>query len=486
MTSRLTRADARPIAIALAAVGLGAVLLFALDPLIRGFVHGHVDGGALSLLWALPLAGILGSIAICPLVAPHFWHHHYGKVSAFWALALLVPFAATHGAGAVAAEVVHAAALEYVPFVILLFTLFTISGGLLVRGNIHGSPAVNTALLAIGTLLASVIGTTGASMVLIRPLLRANDERRRNAHVVVFFIFLVSNIGGSLTPLGDPPLFLGFLQGVEFFWTTRHVSLETAILVAILLPLFYGLDRWFYAHDGWPPKPDPTPDSRIGLEGLVNVPLLMGVVAAILMSGLWKPGIEFDVYGAHVPLQAVVRDAVLLGLAFLSLKLTPTEIRERNGFDWEPIREVAKLFAAIFTVLIPALLILKAGMDGHAAPLVALVSDEAGNPKPAMYFWLTGILSSVLDNAPTYLVFFNLAGGNAAELMTVKADTLAAISGGAVFMGALTYVGNAPNFMVLAIARNRGVAMPGFFGYMAWSWAILGPCFVIVTLLVFW
>lgn len=462
-----------------------AVALYALDPMLRAAIHGHVEGRELSLLWTLPLAGMLGSIAILPLVAPHFWHHHYGKVSALWALALLVPFAATQGAGAVASEVLHAALLEYIPFVILLLSLFTISGGLLVKGNLHGSPTTNTMLLAIGTLLASVIGTTGASMVLIRPLLRANDNRRRNAHVVIFFIFLVANIGGSLTPLGDPPLFLGFLQGVEFFWTTRHVAVETAVLVAILLPLFYALDSWFYAKEGRPPKPDPTPDATLGLVGLVNIPLLGGVVAAILISGVWKPGIEFDVWGTHVPLQSVVRDTVLLTLAALSLKLTPADIRERNGFDWEPIKEVAKLFAGIFTVLVPALLILKAGNDGHAAPLVALVSDEAGAPRPAMYFWLTGVLSSVLDNAPTYLVFFNLAGGNAAELMTAKADTLAAISGGAVFMGALTYVGNAPNFMVLAIAKNRGVNMPGFFGYMAWSWAILGPCFLIVTWLVF-
>lgn len=481
-----SRPLSRTVGAGLALVAAAALLFWALAPQAgAGGGSDHVDGAGLSLLYALPLAGLLLSIAIAPLAAPDFWHHHYGKVTAFWALALLIPFAATQGVGAVAGEVVHAAALEYIPFVILLFSLFTISGGLLVRGNIHGSPAVNTAILAIGTLLASFIGTTGASMVLIRPLIRANDNRRRNAHVVIFFIFLVSNIGGSLTPLGDPPLFLGFLQGVEFFWTLRHVSFETVILVAILLPLFYLIDRWFYARETPAPKKDPTPDSPIGLEGLVNLPLLAGVVAAILMSGVWKPGIEFDVFGAHVPLQAVVRDAILIALALLSLKLTPKDIRARNDFDWEPIKEVTKLFAGIFTVLIPAILILKAGMNGHAAPLVSLVSDETGAPIPAMYFWMTGLLSSVLDNAPTYLVFFNLAGGNAAELMTAKADTLAAISAGAVFMGALTYVGNAPNFMVLAIAKNRGVPMPGFFGYMAWSWGILGPCFVIVTLLAF-
>lgn len=480
-----TAAQPRPVlrrlVVACLVAALAAVALAALEPVTARFVHGHVDGKSLPLAFALPLVGLLASIAIFPLAAPHVWHRHYGKISAVWALLLLVPLAATQGPSAVAAEVAHAALLEYVPFVILLFALFTISGGLLVRGNLNGTPAVNTALLAVGTLLASVIGTTGASMVLIRPLLRANDHRRRNAHVVVFFIFLVSNIGGSLTPLGDPPLFLGFLQGVDFFWTTRHLGLETAFIVAILLPLFYVIDGWFQRREGVARPHDPTPDSRLGLDGLPNLLLLAGVVGAILVSGVWKPGVEFTILGAHVALQSVVRDAALVVLALVSLAITPTELRERNGFDWEPIVEVAKLFAAIFATLIPVLLILKAGRDGAAAPLVALVTDEAGAPRDEMYFWLTGILSSVLDNAPTYLVFFNLAGGDAQQLMGPLASTLAAISGGAVFMGAMTYIGNAPNFMVLAIARNRGVEMPSFFGYMAWSWAVLGPVFLLVT-----
>jgi Na+/H+ antiporter NhaD/arsenite permease-like protein len=447
----------------------------------------HVDGRALSLAWIAPLVGLLLSIAVMPLAAPHVWHHHYGKFAAFWAALMLIPFAGVHGVGPIAYEVVHAGLLEYLPFVILLFSLFTISGGILVGGNLHGGPAVNTALLAVGTLLASVIGTTGASMVLIRPLLRANDGRRRNAHVVVFFIFLVSNIGGSLTPLGDPPLFLGFLQGVDFFWTTTNLGKETLFLTAILLPTFYLVDRWFLAREeALPARPDPTPDTpRIALSGLQNVPLLAGVVAAILMSGLWDSGVEFDVLGVNVTLQSVARDMIMVGLALVSLAITPTELRERNGFDWEPIREVAKIFAGIFVTLIPAILILKAGVEGAAAPLVALVTDESGAPRDEVYFWMTGILSSMLDNAPTYLVFFNLAGGDAQALMGPLASTLVAISGGAVFMGALTYIGNAPNFMVLAIARNRGVEMPSFFGYMAWSFGILGPCFVLLTLVFF-
>jgi Na+/H+ antiporter NhaD/arsenite permease-like protein len=461
------------------AAALLALLLFLTPP------DDHIDGGALSLGWTLPLLGLLVSIAILPVAVPHFWHHHYGKVAAAWALTLLVPFAIVEGPAEVAGEVVHAAALEYVPFVILLFSLFTVSGGLLVRGAPKGTPEVNVALLAIGALLASVIGTTGASMVLIRPLIRANDDRRRNVHIVVFFIFIVSNVGGSLTPLGDPPLFLGFLQGVTFFWTTTHLWRETALVLGLLLGIFYLLDRWFYAREERPRMIDPTPAAPLGLDGLQNLPLLAGVVAAILMSGIWKPGLHVDLYGAHVPLEAILRDAIMVVLALISLKITPWALRERNGFDWEPIREVAKLFAAIFATLIPALLILKAGPGGSAGPLIALVSDDAGAPAPAAYFWATGLLSAVLDNAPTYLVFFNLAGGDAGLLMSERADALAAISAGAVFMGALTYVGNAPNFMVLAIARNRGLAMPSFFGYMAWSCGILLPCFALVTWLFF-
>ncbi|MCS0495330.1 sodium:proton antiporter [Ancylobacter sp. MQZ15Z-1] len=472
-------------AAARAAVFLAAILSFAAPA--HAAEGAGIDGAALSLAWGIPFAGMLLSIAVVPLLAGNFWHHHYGKVALFWALAFLVPFTLTFGTGTASYEVVHAALLEYLPFIILLFTLFTISGGILLTGNLRGSPEVNTVMLAIGTVLASVIGTTGASMVLIRPLLRANDERRYNVHTVVFFIFLVSNIGGSLTPLGDPPLFLGFLKGVGFFWTTEHLFHDTALIAVILLLCFYLLDRYFYAREEkLPPKEDPTPDTeRLGLRGLRNLPLILGVIAAILMSALWQPGIEFNILGTHLSLPSLVRDVLLLVFAGISMWITPAFIRERNGFDWEPIREVAKLFAAIFLTIIPVIAILKAGMDGALSPLVALVTGAAGEPFNAGYFWMTGLLSGFLDNAPTYLVFFNLAGGDAATLMEKYATTLEAISAGAVFMGALTYIGNAPNFMVLAIARSRGVAMPSFFGYMAWSCLFLLPCFALLTWLYF-
>lgn len=469
------------------AYGTAALALLLSSPALAADGVPALDGARLSPLWAIPFAGMLLSIALLPLIANHFWHHHYGKVALFWALAFVVPFAATYGGSATAHEVVHTALLEYIPFIILLFALFTVSGGILVTGNLKGTPGVNTAILAIGTVIASLIGTTGASMVLIRPLLRANDERRHNVHTVVFFIFLVSNIGGSLTPLGDPPLFLGFLKGVNFFWTTTHLLHNTSVVAGLLLVSYYLLDRHFYAReDAALRRVDPTPPTEgIGLRGAQNVPLLAGIIGAILISALWKPGIGFDVYGTHVELQWITRDVLLIAIALISLAITPALLRERNGFDWEPIREVAKLFAAIFLTIIPVIAILKAGSRGAFSPLVALVTGPDGQPVNVWYFWLTGALSAFLDNAPTYLVFFNLAGGDPHQLMGPLAVTLEAISAGAVFMGAMTYIGNAPNFMVLSIARHRGVKMPSFFGYMAWSGAFLLPCFALLTVLFF-
>lgn len=443
---------------------------------------GHIDGAQLSALWVVPFAGLLLSIAIMPLAAPAVWHHHYGKITAGWAAAFLLPAATTIGVSATVHELMHTVILEYIPFLILLFALFTVAGGVLVRGNLHGSPGLNTGILGIGTVIASFTGTTGAAMLLIRPIIRANDNRRHNAHVIVFFIFLVANIGGSLTPLGDPPLFLGFLKGVSFFWPMLNLLAPMLLVTAILLAVFYVLD-WYLFHidEDYPPKPDPTPDSRLRLEGWVNVALVGAIALAVLISGVWKPGLKLTLAGIDIELQNVVRDVTLLLIAGVSLKLTRIEIREDNGFNWGPIVEVAKLFAGIFVTIIPAIAILKAGTNGALASVVRLVTDAQGQPINAMYFWLAGGLSSFLDNAPTYLVFFNTAGGDAAQLMGPLAKTLLAISAGAVFMGANTYIGNAPNFMVKAIAEEKGVKMPSFFGYMAWSGAVLIPTFLVVT-----
>jgi len=446
------------------------------------------DGAVIGPHWIIPFAGILLSIALFPLVAPGFWHRHYGKVAGGWAIAFLAPFAYAFGGEAAALALSHAIVTEYVPFIVLLTALYTVAGGICVRGNLHGSPRVNTALLALGTALASVMGTTGAAMLLIRPLLRANDNRKHVVHVFVFFIFLVANAGGSLSPLGDPPLFLGFLNGVSFFWTTRHLALPMLFICALLLSVFYVLDTYYYRRGDEERAAglDPSPDSvGIVIEGKRNFVLLALVIALVLMSGLWKSGVVFDVLGAHLELQNLVRDVALLILTGLSLAITPRTARTGNAFSWAPIEEVAKLFAAIFITIAPVVMMLRAGEHGAFASVLHLVTDPQGKPIDTMYFWATGILSSFLDNAPTYLVFFNLAGGDARTLMETGATTLAAISAGAVFMGANSYIGNAPNFMVKAIAESRGVRMPSFFGYLGWAGAVLIPVFLLTTWLFF-
>jgi Na+/H+ antiporter NhaD/arsenite permease-like protein len=461
-------------------------LASALAGLPHAALAAGVSGAELSLAWVVPFAGMLLSIALLPLLAPGFWHHHYGKVAAFWSLLLLVPYAAVVGPLSVLEQLVHTALAEYIPFILLLTALFAVTGGILLKGNLHGTPLVNTALLGVGTGMASVMGTTGASMLLIRPLLRANDSRKHRTHVVVFFIFLVANIGGSLTPLGDPPLFLGFLKGVDFFWTTRAMFGPMLMCSVVLLAVFYLLDSWYYGQREEAMKFDPTPDSPLRVEGWINL-LLFGpaILLSVLLSGVWQPGLRFNLLGTDVELQSVVRDVLLIAITLCSLRFTSRSVRVANHYEWGPMIEVAKLFAGIFVTIIPVLAILRAGTDGAMAPLVALVTLPNGEPSNLMYFWLTGLLSSFLDNAPTYLVFFNLAGGDAQTLMGPLANTLIAISAGAVFMGANTYIGNAPNFMVRSVAISRGVAMPSFFGYMLWSGLILLPLFALLSFLLF-
>ncbi len=467
----------------LASLGF-AVAAFTLPAFAAGPESPAIDGQNLGLLWIVPFAGILLSIAVMPLAIPRIWHHHFGKVSAAWALMVIVPFAVIHGVPTAVYEIIHLMLLDYIPFIVLLLALFTVTGGIHIKGNMHGSPSMNTALLAIGTVLAGWMGTTGASMLLIRPVIRANDDRKHKIHVFVFFIFLVSNIGGALTPLGDPPLFLGFLKGVSFFWTTTNLFSEMLVCAIVLLALFYALDSYWYRKEGRL-KRDPTPETPVRLEGGVNIILLAAIVGVVLASGTWNPGVHFSVFHVTLELQHVLRDVCLVGICVVSLKLTSRRVRTENSFSWGPMIEVAKLFAGIFITIAPAIAILKVGKDGAMAPLVALVTNPDGQPNDIWYFWLTGILSSFLDNAPTYLVFFNLAGGDANILMGTLASTLAAISCGAVFMGANTYIGNAPNFMVKAVVEESGIRMPSFFGYMAWSCAILVPLFVLLTFLFF-
>lgn len=464
----------------------------ALFPLLALPLTANASGfnaAELSLIWGLPFALILLSIATGPLLFAHTWHHHFGKITAGWTLLFLIPFTLVFGFGESVHLIAHAMVGEYIPFILLLLALYTISGGILVWGNLHGSPKLNTALLAIGTLLAPIMGTTGAAMLMIRPLLKANDNRKHNVHVVIFFIFLVANIGGGLTPLGDPPLFLGFLKGVDFMWTIQHMLAPVLISTVVLLTIFYIIDSRYFAKESELLPRDPSPDSEEGIKlfGKWNFVLLLCVIGAVLLSGMWKPQHPgFDILGTNYPLPNLVRDAILLVLTVVSLIITPKPVRAGNEFNFDPIAEVAKLFAGIFITISPVLAMLQAGEKGAFAGIISLVHDSAGQPINTMYFWMSGMLSAFLDNAPTYLVFFNMAGGDPHELM--RGDlfhTLLAVSMGSVFMGALSYIGNAPNFMVKAIAEQRKVPMPSFFGYMAWSFGILIPLFILHTLIFF-
>lgn len=441
-------------------------------------------GSVLPAWSALPFVGVLLSIALFPLLAARFWHHHYPKVSAAWTAALIVPFVAAYGRPAVN-EILHVAIVDYVPFILLIGTLFTIGGGILIRGTLRGSPTVNVAIIGIGTVLASWIGTTGAAVLLIRPLLRANRDRRHVAHTVVFFIFLVANIGGALTPLGDPPLFLGFLHGVPFFWT---LSLWREVLLVALLTLavYVALDSHYWRREGPVVRaPRPGPREPLRIEGWHNFIFLAGVLAAVIVSGVWHAG-TVSVLGVHQEVQNLLRDACLLLMAAGSWLTTARQTREENEYAWGPIREVAILFAAIFATIIPPLLMLRAGEHGALAPVVRAVQMPAG------FFWVTGGLSSFLDNAPTYLTFLATALGRlfpgvpgreaVLRLIAEQGAYLQAIATGAVFMGANTYIGNAPNFMVKSIAEEAGVEMPSFFGYIArFTLPFLVPIFLLVT-----
>ncbi len=451
--------------------------------------HGGHDLGKHLPLWTvIPFGGILLSIALFPLFAPHFWHSHFGKVSAVWALLFGVPFLFVFRGDALY-EIIHIYFIDYFPFIILLWALFTASGGIHVGGALRGTPALNTLLILIGTVLASWMGTTGASMVLIRPIIRANRDRRHRVHIICFFIFLVSNIGGSLTPLGDPPLFLGFLHGVPFFWTFNLLP-HMLLMVALILGLFFIVDTLYYRREERVPEAADVEKEPIRVRGLHNLLFLLGIMGGVLLSGTWRPGTGVDIYGVHVPTQNIARDSILLLMGVLSLVVTPKAVRRSNEFSWFPIKEVGYLFAGIFMTIIPALAILRAGSEGSLAFLLAAVKE------PVHYFWVTGGLSSFLDNAPTYLTFFNSALGRffagmpepvaVGRLIGEQAVYLKAISAGAVFMGANTYIGNAPNFMVRSIAEEQGIPMPSFFGYLIkYSIPVLVPLYVIVTLVFF-
>lgn len=442
-----------------------------------------LDGSQLSIAWAVPFAGILLSIALFPLFLPSFWHHNFGKVALFWAVCCAVPLWLATGAQSAFDAIVHILLADYVPFIIFVGSLFIVAGGIHVRGSFVGRPIVNTGFLALGAVLANFMGTTGAAMLLIRPLIGANENRTRKIHTFIFFIFLVANVGGALTPLGDPPLFLGFLKGVSFFWTAEHLLVPWLVTAGILLAIYFVIDSIMYRKDVADGFKAPEDKHAFGIDGGINILFLAVIIGAVLMAGFWRSGVEIHVLGVHFTLEGIVRDVLFICAAGASLMLTTKATREANHFSWDPILEVAKLFFGIFICIVPVLEMLRAGMHGAFAPIVSLVTFDDGTFNNTVFFWLTGILSAFLDNAPTYLAFFNLAGGDPVVLMGEGYKTLMAISMGSVFMGAVTYIGNAPNFMTVAICNERGIKMPTFFGYMLWSVAILFPTFFLMDLL---
>jgi Na+/H+ antiporter NhaD/arsenite permease-like protein len=432
------------------------------------------DGPVDLPIWSVaPFVLLLLAIALLPLAAGRWWHHNRNR--ALVAGLFAAPVAAYLAYLQLALDqptmplLVHELQ-NYVSFIILLASLYTVSGGLLLRGDLEARPLTNAAFLAGGAVLTNLIGTTGASVLLIRPVVRINRQRRHTAHVPVFFIFLVSNLGGLLTPLGDPPLFLGFLNGVPFGWTLRLWP-QWLVANGVVLGIFLAWDT--VAHRRESPEAltrDAAEVTPLRLAGLINLVFLAGIMAGVLLQGL-VPG----------PAGTLGGDLVMVVMAALSMLLTPAGLREANGFTWGPILEVAILFAGIFVTMVPALELLA----GHGSAL--------GVSRPWEFFWLTGVLSGFLDNAPTYLTVGTLAAGST-DLSQLVHDqvpgldgplVLAAISCGAVFMGALTYIGNGPNFMVKAIADEAGFRTPSFFGYLGYSCLILIPVFVLVTLLFF-
>ena len=462
---------------------------FALILLVYGWVseqHAgpHVEAVshyATPALWSIiPFVGLLFCIAFLPLIpaTAHWWESNRNRLSlalAFSAITLAYYFFA-YGFGRVASLLDHAVLEEYIPFIVLLFSLYVISGGICLKGDLAAHPSTNTAFLAVGALMASFVGTTGASMLLIRPLLQTNSERRRVRHTVIFFIFLVSNVGGCLLPIGDPPLFLGYLRGVPFLWT-MCLWPQWLVTTIALLGIYYVWDTLAYRKEAKRDIAlDETQRAPLTLSCKLNFVWLLGVVLCVAFV---KPGEAF--LGLPLKPFPFMREALLLGLAALSLRLTSQRIRNDNRFTYHAIMEVAALFIGIFICMQAPIDILKAGGEG----LSSILSS------PTRFFWATGVLSSFLDNAPTYLVFFQTAQSmtpqTATEVVTLAGggiileSYLIAISLGAVFMGAMTYIGNGPNFMVKSIAEGAGVSMPSFFGYMVYSVGVLVPLFIVIT-----
>lgn len=437
-----------------------------------------MNGSNLSLLWGVPFLGILLSLSTFPLFLKAFWHRHYGKVIFFWTLCFLVP-ALQYDFTGTTHEIAHVTIREYIPFIALIGSLFVVTSGIRVKSTWVGRPAGNASILFVGTVMASLIGTTGASMVMINPLVQANAWRKNKAHIFIFFIFLVSNIGGALSPMGDAPLFLGFIEGVPFLWPLKSLIAPTAVSTAYLIAVFFIIDSLRFKKEA-PHTFPPKVKSRFKVNGKINIIFLFLIISVLVGTTLLQTEMHIEVLGTKWLIENILRDSGLIVITFLSAKMTRKGLRLYNHFSWEPLIEVAKVFAGIFVTMIPLLAILKAGEMGALGSIISRVNSN-GIPNNLMYFWTTGLFSSFLDNAPSYLIFFHMAGGSVPALTSSLNQTLMAISMGAVFMGAMTYIGNAPNFMVRSIAIKQRVEMPSFFSYIVLSVIILGPIFAFVS-----
>ncbi|GAA5096823.1 sodium:proton antiporter [Wohlfahrtiimonas larvae] len=449
------------------------------------FASSSIDGSSLSILYTIPFIGLIASIAFLPLLTPKLWLNHYGKITFAWGVAFFIPLLINFGAPISVSIFTHTVSSEYIPFILLLLTLYVVSSGIQISGTFAPSPALNVTILLIGTILASIMGTTGASMLLIRPILQANQNRQYKVHVIIFFIFLVANIGGGLTPLGDPPLFLGFLEGVSFFWTLQYMLLPVIITSGILLMLFYLIDSKLFEKENI--STQPLKANHIVIKGQFNFILIGIILAGIIISGFWNPNVYFKVHNTDVALENIFRDITFLIVIFISLKFTPKTLRQENHFNWAPILEVAKIFLGIFFTITPVILILQSPNHPTTQFLMGFAHDETGAPINVVYFWITATLSAFLDNAPTYLVFFKMAIGDnpdgAQYLMNVIPTTLLTISMATVFTGPLTYIANAPNFMIKSIAEQQGVKMPTFFGYALIAIGTLLPIYILLNII---
>ncbi|WP_051908490.1 sodium:proton antiporter [Candidatus Odyssella acanthamoebae] len=429
-----------------------------------------------SHIYSLPFVGILLSISLGPILFQNIWHKNYFRFAIFWSLISLTMLMGKFGFRVTLQEWIHMLFHEYIPFMLMIAALYTITGGIHIVIRVRAHAGTNGLLLLVGSFLASFIGTTGAAMLLIRPLLDMNRHRKYRIHLVIFFIFLVANVGGSLTPLGDPPLFLGYLQGIPFWWPMEHLFGPMVKVLILLIAIFLAIDHYLLTKEEKQPKVRETGQRLLHIMGMRNFPILLSVVMSVWMLGEWTDAPSSGIL--ELTWAEIIRNILLLGFALISWKITPKMVRYYNQYCWEPFKEVARLFIGIFTTIIPVIQMLHQGITGPFGGLLQL-ANPGGQPDSKLYFWLTGWLSAFLDNAPTYLVFFHMAGGDAQVLSTSMAPTLMAISAGAVFMGAMTYIGNAPNFMVKAIAEKQHIKMPSFFGYMLWSCAILLPAFII-------